>query len=219
MTGGVIFQDRSDAGGRLAERYDGPVDGVVVLGIARGGVPVGYPIARGVGGELDAITARKLPVPWSPEAGFGAVAPDGSVVLNESLMPSLRLREEELRRISGDVLREVRRRERVYRGDHPGASIRDRNVVLVDDGLATGYTMVASIRMARNQGAEYVMAAVPVSSAGAAAMIEPLVDRLLVLHVSYAMSFAVASFYEDFHDMDDAEVLEILDRARAESAP
>ncbi len=214
---GVMFSDRMEAGRRLAAVYDGPREDVVVLGIARGGVPVGYPIAMEIGGRLDVVTARKLPVPWSPETGFGAIAPDGSMVLNESLMPSLRLSREEIRGIADEVLREVRRREQVYRGGRPGAAIKDRNVVLVDDGLATGYTMVASIRMARNQGAKYVMVAVPVSPADTAAMIEPMVDRLLVIHVAHTMSFAVASFYRDFHDMDDSEVLGLLDEARAKS--
>lgn len=215
---GALFTDRLDAGRRLAEIYDGPRRDVVVLGIARGGVPVGYPIAREVGGELDVVTARKLPVPWNPETGFGAIAPDGSLVLNESLLPSLGLSGDEIRHIADEVLGEVRRREKVYRGVGRAIPVTGRNVVLVDDGLATGYTMVASVKMARNLAAGSVTVAAPVSPADTAALIEPMVDRLLVIHVARARSFAVASFYRDFHDLEDGEVLDLLEKARAMTA-
>ncbi len=215
---GAIFTDRLDAGRLLAEAYRGPRDGVVVLGIARGGVPVGFPIAKHLGAPLDVVTARKLPVPWSPETGFGAVAPDGSVVLNEELLPALRLSRPEIDAIVSDVLAEVRRREKVYRGDMPPAPLEDRNVILADDGLATGYTMIASIEMARNAGAASITVAVPVSPADTARRIEPMVDKLLLIHVAHTYSFAVASFYRDFHDMEDSEVLDLLEEARAWSA-
>jgi putative phosphoribosyl transferase len=211
---GTIFSDRLDAGRRLAGLYDGPREDVVVLGIARGGIPVGYPIATDLGTVLDVVTARKLPIPWSPEMGFGAIAPDGSMVLNDALMPSLRLSTEEVDSIAKQVLAEVRRRERVYRGGRPAAVLKDRNVVLVDDGLATGYTMIASIRMVRNQGAACLAVAVPVSPADTARKVEVLADHLLVVHEARTYSFAVASFYRDFHDMEDSEVLEFLEKAR-----
>lgn len=215
---GAIFFDRLEAGRRLAEAYSGPREDVVVLGIARGGVPVGYPIAEDLGAALDVVTARKLPVPWSPETGFGAVAPDGSMVLNQEVLPALRLSREEIDAIASDVLAEVRRREKVYRGGMPPTPLSDRNVILADDGLATGYTMIASIEMARKAGAASVAVAVPVSPADTARRIEPLADRLLVIHVAHTYSFAVASFYRDFHDMEDSEVLELLERARAWSS-
>lgn len=211
---GALFSDRLDAGRRLAELYDGPRDEVVVLGIARGGIPVGYPIATDLDAVLDVVTARKLPIPWSPEMGFGAIAPDGSMVLNEELMPSLRLSPEEIDSIAKQVLAEVRRRELVYRGGRAAAEVAGRNVILVDDGLATGYTMIASIEMMKNQGAAYLTVAVPVSPADTARRVEAMTDRLLVIHEARTHSFAVASFYRDFHDMEDGEVLEYLEKAR-----
>lgn len=211
---GALFTDRLDAGRRLAELYDGPRDEVVVLGIARGGIPVGYPIATDLDAVLDVVTARKLPIPWSPEMGFGAIAPDGSLVLNEELMPSLRLSPEEIDSIAKQVLAEVRRRELVYRGGRAAAEVAGRNVILVDDGLATGYTMIASIEMMKNQGAAYLTVAVPVSPADTARRVEAMTDRLLVIHEARTHSFAVASFYRDFHDMEDGEVLEYLEKAR-----
>lgn len=211
---GVIFSDRVDAGERLSRLYDGPRDDVVVLGIARGGVPVGYPMALSLDGSLDAVTVRKLPIPWSPEMGFGAIAPDGTLVLNEELMPSLGLSKTQVDSIASEVLAEVHRREHVYRGDRPPAKMRGKNVILVDDGLATGYTMTASIEMAKKQGAADITAAVPVSPANTARRVEPMVDRLLISHVARTYSFAVASFYRDFHDMQDSEVLDFLRKAR-----
>jgi putative phosphoribosyl transferase len=215
----VLFSDRVEAGRRLAELYEGPRHEVVVLGIARGGVAVGYPVAIDLKAALDVVTARKLPIPWSPEMGFGAVAPDGSTVLNERLLPALGLSREEIEGIEREVLGEVRRRERVYRGGLAQADVEGKNVILVDDGLATGYTMVSSIEMVKNQKASRITVAVPVSPRDTARRIEPMVDRLLVIHTAGSGPFAVASFYEDFHDMEDDEVLEYLRKAnRAEAA-
>jgi putative phosphoribosyl transferase len=207
----ILFSDREEAGRRLAESYQGPREDVVVLGIPRGGLPVGYPLAQSVGGILDVIVVRKLPVPYSPEAGFGAIAPDGSTVINEEMMRSLRLPEEEIRDIAGRVLEEVRRREKAYRGDRPFPELKGKNVVLTDDGLATGYTMIAAIEMARKLGAGYVAAAVPVSPSDTADRIRPLLDYFHCLYFSPYYPFAVASFYRDFHDMTDAEVMDYLE--------
>ena len=211
---GILFKDRESAGRALADAYDGPREDVTVFGIARGGIPIAYPIAADVGGELDVITARKLPVPWSPESGFGAIAPDGSMVLNPEMTPGLGLSTQEIDRIGEQVLEEVRRRERVYRGGGPPAQIEGKNVIIADDGLATGYTMIASIQMVRKAKAKWVACAVPVSPADTAGRVSPMVDDFICLHVVRAYSFAVASFYRDFHDMKDSEVLDILKEAR-----
>jgi putative phosphoribosyl transferase len=212
----TVFADRIDAGKQLAEAYDGPTDDLVVLGIARGGVPVGYPIAKKFNAVLDVVTARKLPIPWSPEMGFGAIAPDGSRSINREVVRSFGITPAEIEKISSTVLEEVKRRESVYRGGKPPYPIKDMNVILADDGLATGYTMIATIEMARKQGASHVTAAVPVSPADTADLVRDMVDKLIVLHVSPTYSFAVASFYRDFHDMEDREVLEYMEKARRE---
>jgi putative phosphoribosyl transferase len=213
----TVFADRIDAGKQIADAYDGPADDLVVLGIARGGVPVGYPIAKKFDAVLDVVTARKLPIPWSPEMGFGAIAPDGSRSLNREVVRSFGITPEEIERISSTVLEEVKRRESVYRGGKPPVPIKDMNVILADDGLATGYTMIATIEMARKQGASYITVAVPVSPADTADHIRGMVDKLIVLHTSRTYSFAVAGFYRDFHDMEDREVLEYMEKARLEA--
>lgn len=209
----ILFSDRVEAGRRLSELYDGPRRDLVVLGIARGGVAVGYPLAVDLGAALDVITARKLPIPWSPEMGFGAVAPDGSTVLNERLLPSLGLSRSQIESIRREVLDEVRRRERIYRRGLPPADVEGKNVVLVDDGLATGYTMVSSIEMVKKRASSEITVAVPVSPRDTALRIEPMTDRFLVIHVAGDGPFAVASFYGDFHDMEDGEVLDYLRKA------
>jgi putative phosphoribosyl transferase len=184
----------------------------VVLGIARGGIPVGYSLAKSLGGILDVVTARKLPIPWNPEAGFGAVAPDGTIFLNRDMVSRLGLGEVEIGEVSREVLAEVRRREEVYRGKKPFPALEGREVILTDDGLATGYTMLAAIAMVRKRGPGFMAVAVPVSPEETARMIEPLVDLFLCLHRSRRYPFAVASFYRDFRDLTDEEVRGYLER-------
>ena len=212
----TVFVDRIDAGQQLADAYDGPADNLAVLGIARGGVPIGYPIARHFNAPLEVVTARKLPIPSSPEMGFGAIAPDGTRSLNREVVRSFGISPEEIDSISSNVLQEVKRREQVYRGGRPPIPLKGMNVILADDGLATGYTMIATIEMAKKQGASFITVAVPVSPADTADTIRGMVDKLIVLHVAHTYSFAVASFYRDFHDMKDSEVLEYMDKARLE---
>jgi putative phosphoribosyl transferase len=218
LTGDALFTDREDAGRKLADLIKMPTGEAVVLGIARGGIPVGYPIAMNLNARLDVVTARKLPIPWSPEMGFGAIAPDGSTVLNEELMPRLGLSREEISSISEQVLAEVRRREEIYRGGRPAAAIKGRNVILTDDGLATGFTMIAAVEMAKKQKADSITVAVPVSPEDTAGRIESMVDSLVCIHIARTYSFAVASFYRDFHDMADGEVLDYLEKAAGRSS-
>lgn len=205
-----LFRDREDAGRRLAEAYRGPTEKLVFLGIPRGGIPVGYHLAHGLGGEFDVIVARKLPVPHNPEAGFGAVAPDGSLYINEETVRLLHLSPEQIKEIASRVLVEVRRRVKVYRGERPFPRLEGMNVVLCDDGLATGYTMIAAVEMVRKFRPASLGVAVPVSPDGTARKVRPLVDHFHCLHISHHYPFAVASFYRDFHDLSDSEVMRYL---------
>ncbi len=205
-----LYRDRLEAGERLKDIYDGPRDRVVVLGIPRGGIPVGYPLARSLKGILDVIVVRKLPIPWSPEAGFGAIAPDGSLTLNREMLLHLRLTEEEIRRVAAEVLEEVHRREKIYRGERPFPVLEGKNVIVTDDGLATGFTMIAAINMIRERRPHSITVAVPVSPVDSARRVEPLVDRFICPLVTRHYPFAVASFYQDFHDLTDDEVKGLL---------
>jgi len=208
-----LFLNREEAGRKLGESYRGPTRNAIVMGIPRGGIPVGYFLAKRVNAILDAIVVRKLPLPESPETGFGAIAPDGSIVINEDIVRSLYLSENSIARIAASVLEEIHRREKAYRDDRPFPDLEGMNVILSDDGLATGYTMIAAIKMARDKGAETVSAAVPVSPRDTAIRIKGLVDYFLCLHVSNRYPFAVATFYRDFHDMSDEEVIDYLKAA------
>lgn len=214
-SGLLRFIDREAAGRELAQRYEGRREGLLILGIPRGGLAVGMTLAQGLDAELDVIVTRKLPVPWSPELGFGAIAPDGSISLNPEVLDIIGLRHDDIRDIASEVLEEVKRRERVYRGERPFPVIAGRNVLIVDDGLATGYTMIAAIHMLRNMEPAWLGVAVPVGPADTVEVIRPMADYLLCPIVAGGAPFAVASYYEDFHDMNDAEVIRCLERARA----
>ncbi|MDD5749114.1 MAG: phosphoribosyltransferase family protein [Actinomycetota bacterium] len=212
-----IFDNREQAGRVIAELYAGARDNLVVLAISRGGIPVGYSIASKLGSLLDVATARKLPIPSNPEVGFGAIAPDGSVVLNEELLPKLGILDEEIYSIEQTVLREVHRQEELYRAERDPTEIRGKNVIVTDDGLATGYTMIATIEMTRKKEAASITVAVPVSPGDTARLIEPMVDRLIVVKLSWSYPFAVANFYRDFHNLSDEEVIDYLKRFDEES--
>jgi putative phosphoribosyl transferase len=215
----MVFTDRREAGVRLADRLSSyQSEDCIVLGIPRGGVPVGYEIARRLDCPLEVIVPRKLPIPWSPEAGFGAVMPDGTRVLNERMVEDLGLTQLQIDGIASRVLAEVRRRENLYRGARPEPDLEGRVVILTDDGLATGYTMLAAVQATRNRSPREIVVAVPVSPRGTAREVARVADKLMVLHLSDALFFAVAAFYYNFHDMADAEVKQYLDLAASEYA-
>ena len=206
-----LFRDRRDAGRRLAERlldYEGR--DAVALAIPRGGVPVGVEVAKRLGAQLDVIVPRKIPIPWNPEAGMGAITADGTTVLNESMVRSLGLSKEEIEHAADEVRQEVIRRTETYRAGRAEPEIAGKPVILVDDGLASGYTMLAAIEFLRKQSPSSVVVAVPVASQGAARLIGPKVDELVALIVSERLPFAVADFYLEWRDLTDDEVLAYL---------
>jgi putative phosphoribosyl transferase len=206
----AVFKDRRDAGRSLAERMIKYEGSAIVLAIPRGGVPIGYEISRRLGVPLDLIMPRKLPIPSEPEAGFGAIAPDGTVVLNEGMVRYLGLSKKEIDRISISVLSEVRRRVREYRGDRPLPDIRNKTVIVVDDGLATGYTMIAAVRAIKKSSPKMVVVAVPCSPASSVERLKKEADEVVCLFEQPYGSFAVASYYEDFPDLTDDEVKILL---------
>lgn len=217
-----MFKDRDDAGRRLGEALHArpwarAAAGPLVLAIPRGGVPVGYHVSNALDARLDLVVPRKMQIPWEPEAGFGAVTSDGTVTLNEHLVSRLRLSRDDVRRLAEETVREVRRREAAFRGDAPPLAVRDRPVVVVDDGIASGFTMVAALRMLRARGASTVAVGAPCAPETSVRRVSEHADDVVVLEVDRGgWSFAVASHYDRWWDLDDDEVHAYLERARRE---
>ena len=206
-----MYKDRIQAGHALADllaRYEG--QNVVVLAIPRGGVEVAFPIATRLHAPLDLVIPRKLPIPSNSEAGFGAITADGSKVLNYDLISYVGLTNAEIDDIAANVLEEVKRREKKYRGDKPFPDLATCIAIVVDDGLATGYTALAAIDYVRKREPKKVIMAVPVASKDAEMLVKSRVDEYICPLTSNRPWFAVASFYERFSDLTDEEVLNCL---------
>lgn len=209
-----LFRDRADAGEVLAGRlghYAGRPD-VVVLALPRGGVPVGYEVARALGAPLEAFLVRKLGVPGHEELAMGAVATGGVRVVNDTTLEALGISEAELDVVTERERRELRRREERYRRGEPALELAGKVAVVVDDGLATGSSMRAAVAAVRHQQPAVVVVAVPT---GAAAVCEQLSGEVDELHcVSSPMPFtAVGLSYRDFSQTSDDEVRRLLEQA------
>lgn len=210
----ILFSDRLHAGDFLAKELSllkPQLEDPIVLGIPRGGIPVGYRVAKSLASPLDTIVLRKLPIPTSPEAGFGAVTLDRIVIFNEELLSQIDLNDDGIDRIIHDVYKEVLRRNQVYRKGRPFPSLEKRSVILTDDGLASGFTMLAAVKFVRKRKAGEVIVAVPVAHRHAFDLVRKKSDRMVVLHISDAPYFAVASFYREFPEMSDQEVISYLE--------
>jgi putative phosphoribosyl transferase len=209
----ILFSDRLQAGDLLAkgiQKSKLKLKSPIVLGIPRGGIPVGYRVAQSLECPLDTLVLRKLPIPTSPEAGFGAITIDRTVIYNQELLDAIDLDAKQKEKIIRQVYAEVWRRNQVYRKGKPFPSLEKRTVILTDDGLATGYTMLAAVKFARKRKAEEIMVAVPVAHREAYDLVRKESDRIVVLYVSTAPYFAVASFYGEFTEMSDQEVISYL---------
>jgi len=205
-----LFEDRKDAGKKLAKelaRYKGK--SVLVLGIPRGGVEVAYEVAKYLDAELSILISRKLPLPLNPEAGFGAIAEDGSTLIQKDTHSWLS--REEVEEIIREQKLEVDRRIKVLRKAKPLPRIKGRTVILVDDGLAMGSTMKVSINLCKNKEAGKIIVAVPVSGESTAREIGDMVDEIVVLEMPPFFQ-AVAQVYTNWRDIQDSEVIEILER-------
>jgi putative phosphoribosyl transferase len=204
------FRDRIEAGRALAERlgmYRGK--DILVLGIPRGGMPVAAEVARRLGAELDVLVARKLGAPGQPELAIGAVTANGGEYVDEEMVAHLGVSEAYLQRVRQEQVGEARRREAQFRGDRPAERIRDRIVMLVDDGLATGATMRAAARSVRKHRPALLVIAVPVGSREACAALREEADEVVCPLVPEFFG-AVGYFYENFEPTEDAEVESIL---------
>lgn len=205
------FRDRQEAGRALAElvaSYRGR-DDLLVLGLARGGVPVAREVAAALAAPLDVFLVRKLGVPHWPELAMGALASGGGVVLNDGVIASSGVREDQLRQVIDRETTELNRRERAYRGDRPPLDVRGKTVFLVDDGMATGASMRVAVRAVRDGGPTAIVVAVPVAPPAVCRELAEEADD--VVCVSMPPEFqAVGQAFVDFHQVSDTEVAELL---------
>jgi putative phosphoribosyl transferase len=212
-----FFLDREEAGRALARLLKDRSDlhDPVVLALPRGGVPVGYEVASALGAPLDILLVRKLGVPGQPELAMGAIASGGVQVTNRQVMDQIWASKEEIERVVAEETRELERRERAYRGDRPPTDVRGRTVILVDDGVATGSSMLAAIEAIRVREPESVIVAVPVAPAETCTRLGSEADGV-VCALTPEPFYAISLFYSSFPQTSDEEVREILDRAEAE---
>jgi putative phosphoribosyl transferase len=204
------FENRADAGRQLAAKLEhlrGQL--VVVLALPRGGLAVGYEVARALGAPLDVLNVRKLGVPWQEELAFGAIAVGGVRVFNDEVIASANLSAEDIEAITAQQQVELDRRERLYRGTRPAPVLEGKTVVLVDDGIATGATVRAAIDVVRAQRPAKLVLASPVAPATVAAQLKPLVDDLVCVATPADM-YAIGSWYAEFSQLSDDDVRSIL---------
>jgi len=186
----------------------------VVMAIPNGGIPVAVEIARSLDADLDSIIVRKLQVPGNTEAGFGALTSHGSLILNDRLVRSIGLNQRQIELVVRQTEEQIERRRSDYRGLVGIVDPSRKDVILVDDGLASGYTMKAAIESVRTLAPNTISVAVPTSSGSAADLITKEVQRLVCPRIESGFIFAVANAYRHWYDVPDSEVIEILERYR-----
>ena len=210
----MLFEDRGDAGRRLAERLKPYADEhPVVFALPRGGVPVGFEISRALDAPLEVIVARKLGAPGQPEFGIGAVAPGGVRVLNERAVQGLGIPEDYLEWVSDQESAEAERRLRLFRGDRPYPDLETRTAILVDDGLATGVTARAALLALNRLNPCRLILAVPVCAPQTAELLRPETDDLICLLVPAELE-AIGLYYQNFEQVPDEEVIRLLKEAQ-----
>jgi predicted phosphoribosyltransferase len=205
-----LFKDRAEAGWMLVERLRGEqLDKPLVLAIPRGGVEIGAVLARGLGAELDVVLSRKLRAPHQPELALGAVSETGVVYLNHFAAAMTDAGDAYVEAERARQMGEIERRRELFRAVRPQAAIRGRTVILTDDGIATGATMIAAARTVRAAAPREIIVAVPVASPDRLDAIRPLCERVVCLIESEAF-FAIGQFYRDFDQVEDDRVVELL---------
>lgn len=213
------YRNRLEAGRLLAAALDHHKSkpDVVVLGLTRGGVPVAAEVANALQAPLDVVVVRKLGVPFQPELAMGAIAGDATQVVDKELIYALDLTDQDVEGVITRERAELERRERLYRKGRPPLDLKDRTAILVDDGLATGSTMLAAVAFARKRLAKRIVMAVPVASVRALQKLRVKVDECICLATPEPF-FAVGEWYRNFLPTDDAEVLKLLEESARRTA-
>ncbi len=215
----MLFRNRTDAGQQLAVRlraYEGRPD-VRVLALPRGGVPVAFEVAQALGAPLDVFLVRKLGVPGHEELAMGAIASGGVRVINDEVVRRLDISDDVIDAVTAEEEEELRRREKLYRGDRPPLDVRGRTVILIDDGLATGSSMRAAVAALRLKGPAKVVVAVPVGAPDTCAEFAVEADDVVCARTPEPF-YAVGMWYDDFSQTTDEEVRDLLEQAAADHA-
>ena len=204
-----IFENRYDAGRQLAEKLgEFKNQPVIILAIPNGGVPVALQVALALNADLDLIISRKIPIPLRPEGGFGAVADDGTTMINQEVLKSINLNENQVNYQVNKVRNDIQQRSILYRSNRPISLVNGKTVIVVDDGLASGYTMLAAVESVRRRQPKRVIAAVPAASATAVKQIEKIADRVITVVTAFVPKFYVSDFYRYWNVLSDNEGLE-----------
>ena len=208
-----VFKDRSEAGDILAEMMSSrylEARGAMVLAIPAGGAPVGIRIGEHLRLPFDLMIVRKIQIPGNTEAGFGAMTPEGDVFLNEELLSYLNLAPAQIELQKEAVRRDLEERNRIFRAARAFPDLSGKKIILADDGVASGYTMMASIHMVKHKGAGKTIIAVPTAPLRSIRKIESLVDEIYCANIRDTSQFAVADAYRNWYDLTRQEVLDIL---------
>jgi putative phosphoribosyl transferase len=219
MEPAMVFPDRAEAGRVLAKRLKAYKNqrNVLVLGIPRGGVPVAFEVAAELHAPLDVFIVRKLGVPGREELAFGAIASGGIRFLDTEIVEAVGISESEMERITATEKQELERRERAYRGGRVPLAVEGQTVIVVDDGIATGSSMQAAITALRQLKPSRLVVAIPVAPISTCRRLRPEVDDLVCVHLPTSF-YAIGEFYEDFSQVSDQRVTELLHKVTQEPA-
>ena len=207
-----VFDDRLHSGELLAkklEEYKSKKD-TYVLAIPAGGVQVAFMVSERLKIPLDLAITRKLHVPWNREVGFGAVSWDGTMFLNEPLIASLGLKRDDIDRCVVEEKEVIRRRSKKFRGDKPFPDLKDKTAIIVDDGLASGFSMLTTLKTIEKMNAKEKIVAVPTAPISAIDLIRSYADKVVCLNIRSESVFAVADAYKEWYDLEDGDVMDVL---------
>jgi len=213
----VIFENRHDAGRQLAAELSEYSDqSMVVLAIPNGGMSVALEVASTLKADLDVIVCRKIPIPLTPEGGFGAIADDGTMILNEAAAKRTGLSREQINYEAGKVRAEIKQRTLRYKADRLPIRLGNRTVIIIDDGMASGITMVTAVESVRLRRPKEIVVAVPVAPAIAVDRVEKLADKIVTCATADIPIFHISDFYRYWHDLSDDDVIRYLNQWRAQ---
>jgi predicted phosphoribosyltransferase len=207
-----VFNDRFDAGKLLAKKLEEykAAKNAYILAIPAGGIQVAYEVSRRLFIPLDLALTRKIHVPWNKEVGFGALSWNGLMFLNEPLVALLGLTKEDIDRCVKEEKKIIQRRMKKFRGDKPFPNLKDKSAIIVDDGLASGFSMLTTVKTIKRSKVKEIVVAVPTAPISAIELIKPHVDKIVCLNIRSGPSFAVADAYKIWYDLEDEDVTEVL---------